>query len=111
MNKKLEEIRREQQNYQDEIEKRELAAKGIVSGTAATALGAGLYKISKDLKKKLKSGNFKIIRGNEDVIVKQLIDTNRAGKVLMGVGAPIAGISAYKHFKYKKKDKEDDNKA
>lgn len=104
-------IQRDPENYQDEINKRELAAKGIVSGTAATLIGSGLYGISKFLEKKMKSGNFRLIKGSENSIVKDLAKGEMVGKVLTGIGLPVAGISAYKHFKYKKKDKENDNKA
>ena len=104
-------IIRDQEDYQDEIEKRDLAAKGVVAGTAASLLGGGIYKMSNDLGKKVLSGNYNVTKGNEKTIIEDVIKVRRLGKALLGVGIPVAGIAAYKHYKYKKKDKEDDNKA
>lgn len=106
--KERKEIQRSPEDYQIEASKRDLAAKGVVSGTAASLLGAGIYGMSKNLEKKIKSGNFDLIKGSEKDIIDDIITSKRVGKTLMAVGIPVAGIAAYKHFKYKKKD---DNKA
>ena len=88
---------------------RNLAEKGIVAGGALSGLGAASVLSGRQIDKILKNrkevwvGNF-----NPKTLAK---GSKIAGGVMLGVGLPVAGVSAYKHYKYKKEDKKNDNKA
>lgn len=83
----------------------ELLKKGKAVGDTLTGLGLGsiaLEKYSKHLSKKPGA------RPRPEKAAKVL---KKGGYFLTAAGIPIAGYSYYKHYKLKKKDKKDDNKA
>jgi len=102
-------------------EKDDLAKTGIVAGSGMVGLGgtaAGLAAMSERIlgSKKISLGEKKALlthleeraRVNGLKTADFLKKAKKVGGITAAVGAPILGISAYKHYKYKKqiKDKE-----
>lgn len=89
---------------------RNLAEKGIVAGGALSGLGTASILMGRKGEKILKNNKeIWIPEGTNPIKLSK--GAKVAGKAMLAIGLPVAGISAYKHYKYKKEDKKDDNKA
>ena len=91
---------------------RVLAEKGVVAGGATGTLGAAMLALGRNNEKVLKDRKRKSIwvpKGDNPKATAQILKA--AGIASLAIGLPVAGISAYKHYKYKKEDKKNDNKA
>ena len=106
---------REEEERQKKEDKRRLTAKGIAAGSALSTGGGLLYLDARKLGKEIASGKeIKKVGKLEPIVVSK--KGKLIGLAALGVGVPTLGISAYKHYKYKKEDKkekgkQDDNKA
>jgi hypothetical protein len=81
--------------------------KGIAVGTALTGLGAGVYGLTKYGDKLAKPGSrvaAKKIAIKNLGGAKGIKALNNSGKIVGATGLAITGVSAYKHYKNKKKN-------
>ena len=111
--KEKKEIDRSKEREEEELERKKfrksLAAKGVVAGTGLSALGGTvLYggKKADKIVKELAEGK----RSKKIPLDKIGPKAKVAGGVMLALGIPTLGYSAYKHYKYRKENK-DDNKA
>lgn len=112
-------IDRTQEELLSEGEKREakrkLAAKGIAAGSSAAALGGLIAGMGRNFEKKLEKGGEIWLPGDSSgrVDPEKLRKLGPKGKAygygLLAAGIPTLGVSAYVHYKNRKK--KDDNKA
>lgn len=100
---------RKEEKREELEDKKRLSAKGVVVGGALTTTGGALLAGNRFIKKKLKSG--------EPIWVGKIKPEKLAAKAgvvggaKLAIGLPTLGISAYKHYKYKKEGKKNDSKA
>lgn len=82
--------------------------KGIAVGTALTGLGAGVYGLTKYgdklAKPGLRTAAKEIATKNFKGGAKGIKALNNSGKIVGATGLAITGVSAYKHYKNKKKN-------
>lgn len=84
--------------------------KGIAAGASMAGIGAGALGIAHGDKfikpaKKISAQRNLIKRTGSAKAAKELLkNTDKIGKASLAIGTTIAGVSAYKHFKNKKKD-------
>lgn len=100
----------EEAKKEKELWKRGAAAKGIVAGSGLSALGGGVLVLTEKSARKLKKGGELVIPKGSNMKA-----TIRNGRIIGGsalaIGLPTLGYSAYKHYKYKKEDKKNGDKA
>lgn len=116
--KEKKEIDRSKEREEEELERKKfhksLAAKGVVAGTGLSALGGTvLYggKKADKIVKELAEGKRKEAWGSKKIPLDKIGPKAKvAGGVMLALGIPTLGYSAYKHYKYRKENK-DDNKA
>ena len=97
-----------------EKEKRDLAKAATASGAGLVAVGGGTYLTGKAIEKAVKADkDGRVLRAALKTSAKFGVTpetlakaTKKGGKITAAVGAPILAVGAYKHYKYKKKDKD-----
>lgn len=103
---------KDNKNKLTEEEKREILKTGIVAGSTLGTLGTGIAVSAHALDKAIKAGkDNKYTRGvrmqagrSGQNSVKMLSRLKKGGAAMAAIGIPTAGVSAYKHYKNKKKD-------
>lgn len=95
---------REEEEKQRFKDHKRMAEKGVVSGSALAGIGTGIYALAKKAERIHKSGKEKWV--SKKIPTEKLISRGKiVGLSALGLGLPTLGISAYKHYKYKKKEK------
>lgn len=98
-------------------DKKDLAKTGIISGAIMTGTGAAVHATGKKVEKDLAKGvSNRFTRAAEKAVEKfgkesaekMVKNWKSQGRNVAVVGAPVLAVSAYKHYKYKKK-KDDDS--
>ena len=84
--------------------------KGIAAGASMAGIGAGALGLAHGDKfikpEKMINARRNLIKrtGSAKAAKELLSNTNKIGKASLAIGTTIAGVSAYKHFKNKKKN-------
>lgn len=91
----------------DKLAKQGMAAGALTAGTGGAILvGSSADKLLKNNPKLLREIRKSLInkKGGAKAAKEYLGNMKTAGKVMTGAGVAVAGVSAYKHYKNKKKD-------
>lgn len=97
-------------------EKKDLAKAAVASGAGLATIGGTTYGLGKVVEHTLKTDKKgRVMRGvlkssakygvTPETLTKNL---KKGGKVSMAIGTPVLAVGAYKHYKYKKNDKDAD---
>lgn len=105
--KKIDRSEEEKKARKEELEdKKRVSAKGVVAGSSLATLGTALALAGHDVDRRIKKG----VKWEGKIPPKTLAKgLKRVGYPLLAIGAPALAVSAYKHHKYKKQSKEEDD--